>query len=41
MTLDMVAMDIKAALEELGKITGDHADEDVVNAIFSRFCIGK
>jgi tRNA modification GTPase len=41
MTLDMVAMDIKAALEELGKITGDHADVDVVNAIFSRFCIGK
>lgn len=41
LTLDMVAMDLKAALEELGKITGDHADEDVVNAIFSRFCLGK
>ncbi|HBR01835.1 MAG TPA: tRNA uridine-5-carboxymethylaminomethyl(34) synthesis GTPase MnmE [Ruminiclostridium sp.] len=41
LTLDMVAMDIKAALEELGKITGHHADEDVVHAIFSRFCIGK
>ena len=40
-TLDMVAMDLNAALEELGKITGHHADEDVVNAIFSRFCIGK
>lgn len=41
MTLDIVAMDLKAALEELGKITGHHADEEVVNAIFSRFCIGK
>ncbi|NMA67219.1 MAG: tRNA uridine-5-carboxymethylaminomethyl(34) synthesis GTPase MnmE [Clostridiaceae bacterium] len=41
LTLDIIAMDLKAALEELGKITGDHADEDVVNAIFSRFCIGK
>jgi len=41
MTLDMVALDLKAALEELGKITGHHADEDVINAIFSRFCIGK
>ncbi len=41
MTLDIIAMDLKAALEELGSITGDHADEDVVNAIFSRFCIGK
>jgi len=41
MTLDMVALDLKAALEELGKITGDHADQDVINAIFSRFCLGK
>lgn len=41
MTLDMVALDLKAALEELGKITGHHTDEDVINAIFSRFCLGK
>ena len=41
MTLDMVALDLKIALEELGKITGHHADEDVINAIFSRFCLGK
>lgn len=41
MTLDMVALDLKSALEELGKITGHHADEDVINAIFSRFCLGK
>ena len=41
MTLDILALDLKSALEELGKITGDHADVDVVNAIFSRFCLGK
>jgi len=41
MTLDMVALDLKGALEELGRITGHHADEDVVHAIFSRFCLGK
>jgi tRNA modification GTPase len=41
LTLDMVALDLKSALEELGRITGHHADEDVVNAIFSRFCLGK
>jgi tRNA modification GTPase len=41
MTLDMVALDLKLALEELGKITGHHADEDVINTIFSRFCLGK
>lgn len=41
MSLDMVALDLKVALEELGKITGHHADQDVINAIFSRFCLGK
>lgn len=41
MTLDMVALDLKLALEELGKITGHHADEDVINTIFSKFCLGK
>ncbi|MCX7773276.1 MAG: tRNA uridine-5-carboxymethylaminomethyl(34) synthesis GTPase MnmE [Clostridia bacterium] len=41
LTLDMVSMDLKAALEELGRITGHHADEDVINAIFARFCLGK
>lgn len=41
LTLDMVALDLKGALEELGRITGHHADEDVVHAIFSRFCLGK
>jgi tRNA modification GTPase len=41
LTLDVVAMDLKSALEELGRITGHHADADVIDAIFSRFCIGK
>ncbi len=41
LTLDMVALDLKGALEELGRITGHHADEDVIHAIFSRFCLGK
>lgn len=41
LTLDIIALDMRAALEELGRITGHHADEDVINTIFSRFCIGK
>lgn len=41
MTLDIIALELKAALEELGRITGRTAGEDVINAIFSRFCIGK
>lgn len=41
LTLDIIAMELKTALEELGRITGQTAGEDVINAIFSRFCIGK
>lgn len=41
LTLDTIAMDLRAALDELGRITGHVADEDVINAIFSRFCVGK
>lgn len=41
MTLDIVALELKTALEHLGRITGQTAEEEVINAIFSRFCIGK
>jgi tRNA modification GTPase len=41
LTLDVVALDLKIALEELCRITGRTAGEDVIDAIFSRFCIGK
>ena len=32
--------DVKA-LEELGKITGETVTDDVINSIFSKFCLGK
>lgn len=41
MTLDIVALELKTALEHLGRITGQTADEEIINTIFSRFCIGK
>lgn len=41
MTLDIVALELKTALEHLGRITGQTAEEEIINAIFSRFCIGK
>lgn len=41
LTLDVIALELKTALEELGRITGQTAGEDIINAIFSRFCIGK
>ena len=39
--LDLVTIDIKESAEYLGQITGESTSEDVVNEIFSRFCIGK
>ncbi|MBO4573229.1 MAG: tRNA uridine-5-carboxymethylaminomethyl(34) synthesis GTPase MnmE [Clostridia bacterium] len=39
--LDVVASDIKDAWVSLGKISGETCDEDVINEIFSKFCVGK
>lgn len=41
MTLDILAMEIKAAAENLGFITGHQVTEDIVMNIFERFCVGK
>ena len=38
---DCAATDIREALHCLGAITGRDADEAVIDAIFSRFCVGK
>ncbi|HYE58672.1 MAG TPA: tRNA uridine-5-carboxymethylaminomethyl(34) synthesis GTPase MnmE, partial [Rhodothermales bacterium] len=38
---DVLALDLRAALHELGAITGQVTTEDVLDQIFSRFCIGK
>lgn len=39
--LDCLIIDLRACLEALGKITGDNASDDILEEIFSRFCIGK
>ena len=41
MPIDIVAIYIKAILEELGIITGQNVSEDIINEIFSKFCLGK
>jgi tRNA modification GTPase len=38
---EIVAMDIALAAESLGSITGEVSTEDVLDAIFREFCIGK
>lgn len=39
--LDCAATDIRAALHELGSVTGTDVDDTVIDRIFSRFCVGK
>ena len=41
MTTDIVAIFIKDILEDLGSITGEFVTEDIINEIFSKFCLGK
>lgn len=41
MTGDFLSIDLRAALNELGTITGEITNEHILDSIFSRFCIGK
>ncbi len=40
-TIDCTLIDLREAYDALGEITGKTATEDVVDSIFSRFCVGK
>jgi len=41
LTGDFIAMDIRQALHHLGEITGEIYTDDLLDSIFTRFCIGK
>lgn len=41
MPIDITAICIKETLEDLGEITGNNVSEDIINKIFSKFCLGK
>ena len=41
LTLDVVSMMVKKVWLTLGKITGNTENEDIINLIFSKFCLGK
>jgi tRNA modification GTPase len=38
---DLLALDIRSCLHYLGEITGEITNEDQLDYIFSKFCIGK
>ena len=38
---DLLSIDLRSALKSLGEITGEITTEDLLDSIFSRFCIGK
>lgn len=39
--LDILAIDVKAGWDALGEISGKTATEEIINNIFSKFCVGK
>lgn len=39
--VDMLAADIREALDALGEVTGERAGPDVLARVFSQFCVGK
>ena len=41
LSLDIMSMLVKKLWQTLGKITGNTENEDIINLIFSKFCLGK
>ena len=39
--MDLMAVDIKGALDSLSEVTGEISSEDLLDHIFSSFCVGK
>lgn len=39
--LDFIEVDINAAYQSLGEIIGEAVADDIINEVFSRFCLGK
>ena len=39
--LELIEIDIASAYENLGFITGDSVQEDIIEQVFNRFCLGK
>ena len=39
--LDLISLDIREGWRSLGEITGDTADEKIIDTVFAKFCVGK
>ncbi len=39
--LEIIALDLRSGLEALGEIIGETTSEDIIEKIFSEFCLGK
>ena len=41
MPVDLLSVDLRGAMASLGAITGQTVSDEIVDTIFSRFCLGK
>jgi len=41
MTAEFVSMDLRLAIDAISEITGEITTDDILNEVFSKFCIGK
>lgn len=41
MPVDFISMDLQIALSSLGEITGENVDGEIIDRIFTKFCLGK
>lgn len=39
--LELIEIDIRNAYEKLGEIIGEEVNDDIINEVFARFCLGK
>ena len=39
--LEIIEIDVNSAYERLGEIIGEAVADDILNEVFSRFCLGK
>lgn len=41
MPVDLVETDLRGAFDDLGKITGESYQDEIIDSLFSKFCLGK